>query len=167
MKSGQTVSIVRYDCRGTGLSSPPVATRLISRLRRRCATWRRWQTTTIFHRSRSRADRGSPASITYAARHPERVSHLFLWAGYARGALLFRRVESSGLGALLEKNWEMYTDTYAQAAFGWPDSATGAQYAELTRAAISQEGMVAFVRTMADVDVTAEARGMRSPLRWS
>ncbi len=158
---GQTTSIVRYDCRGTGLSDRDVLDFSIE------AQVRDMEAVADHYDLKSFAlwgsIGGSPASITYAARHPERVSHLFLWAGYARGALLFRRVESSGLGALLEKNWEMYTDTYAQTAFGWPDSATGAQYAELTRAAISQEGMVAFVRTMADVDVTADAREVRAP----
>jgi DNA-binding CsgD family transcriptional regulator/pimeloyl-ACP methyl ester carboxylesterase len=35
---------------------------------------------------------GSAASIAYAVRHPERVSHLILYGGYARGA--FRRDEA-------------------------------------------------------------------------
>ncbi len=158
---GQTASIVRYDCRGTGLSDrEPQDFSIEAQVRDMEAVADHYDMKSF---ALWAAIGGSPASIVYSARHPDRVSHLFLWAGYARGALLFRRAESSGLGALLKKNWEMYTDTYAQTAFGWPDSATGAQYAELTRAAISQEGMVAFVRTMADVDVTAEAREVRSP----
>jgi DNA-binding CsgD family transcriptional regulator/pimeloyl-ACP methyl ester carboxylesterase len=158
---GQTASIVRYDCRGTGLSDrEPEDFSVEAQVRDMEAVADHYDMKSF---ALWAAIGGSPASITYAARHPDRVSHLFLWGGYARGAMLFRSAESSGLAALLERNWEMYTDTYAQAAFGWPDSETGAQYAALTRAAISHKAMMAFVRTMAEVDVTAEAREVRSP----
>jgi pimeloyl-ACP methyl ester carboxylesterase/DNA-binding CsgD family transcriptional regulator len=33
------------------------------------------------------SSQGSSISVAYAARHPERVSHLILWGGYARGRL--------------------------------------------------------------------------------
>ncbi len=158
---GQTASIVRYDCRGTGFSDRDALDFSIEAQVRdmeavadhyELASFALWG-----------AIGGSPASIVYAARHPERVSQLFLWCGYARGASLFGRPEASALGELLRQDWEMYTDTYAQAAFGWPDSETAAQYAALTRASITQEGMVAFLRAMSGVDVTAEARRVCSP----
>ena len=158
---GEMARVVRYDCRGTGLSDRDALDFSID------AQVRDMEAVADHYQMPSfglwGSIGGSPASIVYAARHPDRVSHLLLWAGYARGAQLFRRPEANALGELLRENWEMYTDTYAQAAFGWPDSDTGAQYASLTRAAITQEGMAAFARTMADVDVTAEARGVLSP----
>src|SRR3972149_6610945 len=39
-------------------------------------------------------------AIAYAARHPERVSHLILWHSYARGS---EGVTSPGVGEALEK----------------------------------------------------------------
>jgi pimeloyl-ACP methyl ester carboxylesterase/DNA-binding CsgD family transcriptional regulator len=158
---GETARVVRYDCRGTGFSdrgaldfSVDAQVRDMEAVAdhyglKRFALWG--------------SIGGSPASIAYAARHPERVSQLFLWCGYARGAAVFGRSESRALGALLGRDWGMYTDTYAQAAFGWPDSDTAAQYAALTREAITQEGMVAFVRAMSNVDVTDEARRVSAP----
>ena len=158
---GETARVVRYDCRGTGFSDRDALDFSIDAQVRdmeavadhyELATFALWGSIG-----------GSPASIAYAARHPERVSQLFLWYGYARGASPFGRPEAGALGELLRQDWEMYTDTYAQAAFGWPDSATAAQYAALTRAAITQEGMVAFVRAMSRVDVTSEARRVSAP----
>ena len=158
---GEMARVVRYDCRGTGLSDrDPLDFSMEAQVRDVEAVADHYQMPSFVLWG---SIGGSPASIVYAARHPERVSHLLLWAGYARGALLVRRPEANALGELLRENWEMYTDTYAQAAFGWPASDTGAQYAALTRAGITQEGMVAFVRTMAGVDVTAEARRVQSP----
>jgi DNA-binding CsgD family transcriptional regulator len=158
---GQTASIVRYDCRGTGLSDRDALDFSIE------AQVRDMEAVADHYQFASFAlwgsIGGSPASIAYAARHPERVSQLFLWCGYARGASLFGRRESMALGELLRRDWEMYTDTYAQAAFGWPDSDTAAQYAALTREAITQEGMVAFVRAMSTVDVSPEARRVCAP----
>jgi len=152
--------IVRFDCRGTGLSDRDTADISVE------AQVRDLESVADHYGLESfalwRSIGGSPAAIAYAARHPERVSHLLLWGAYARGSMLFDKPGISGFVALLHENWDLYTDTYAHAAFGWPDSDTGARYAELMRAAITQDSMVRWVRETAHLDVTAEARGIRS-----
>ena len=157
---GQHARIVRYDCRGTGLSDRhPLDFSIEAQVRDMEAVADHYGLAPFAIWG---AIGGSPAAIAYAARHPDRVSHLFLWGAYARGAELFRW-NASAWGALLREDWEMYTDAYAQAAFGWPDSDTAARYADLTRAAITQEGMLAFVREMSAADVTSSARDIQTP----
>jgi DNA-binding CsgD family transcriptional regulator len=57
----------------------------------------------------------------------------------------------------------MYTDIYAQVAFGWPDSDTAAGYAQLMRDAITQDAMLQLMRQVAAIDVTDESRAVRVP----
>jgi pimeloyl-ACP methyl ester carboxylesterase/DNA-binding CsgD family transcriptional regulator len=157
----EQAQIVRYDCRGTGLSD---RNRLDFSVE---AQVRDLEAVADHHGLASFAIWGSigggAASMAYAARHPERVSHLLLWGAYAAGASIFERREAVALGALLRENWRMYVDTYAQVAFGWPDSDTAAEYAKLMRAAITHEGMTQAWREMAAIDVVDEARTIRTP----
>jgi len=106
---------------------------------------------------------GSPPSIAYAARHPDRVTHLMLWGAYANGASLLGRPEMMALVELLRQNWVMFTDMLAQMGFGWPDSDTASRYAQLTRDAISRDGMLQMMREGAAIDVSDEARSIRTP----
>jgi pimeloyl-ACP methyl ester carboxylesterase/DNA-binding CsgD family transcriptional regulator len=154
--------VIRYDCRGTGLSDRDAPDFSVGAQVRdmeavadhygldSCAIWG-----TIG---------GSPASIAYAARHPERVSHLLLWGAFVRGASLFKKVPGfSVMGDLIRDNWQVYTDMFAQVAFGWPDSDTAAGYAQLMRDAITQEAMLQAVRQTVAIDVTDESRAVRVP----
>ena len=152
--------IVRFDCRGTGLSDRDTVDISVE------AQVRDLESVADHYGLESFAlwgsIGGSPAAIAYAARHPERVSCLLLWGAYTRGSTLLDKPGVGGLVALLHEDWEMHTDTFAHAAFGWPDSDTAERYAELMRAAITQDSMVRWVRETARVDVTAAARGIRS-----
>ncbi len=60
-----------------------------------------------------------PVAIAYAARHPERLSHLILWDTYARGRDFFETPQVQGLSALMEKDWKLSTETLGQAIYGW------------------------------------------------
>ena len=55
------------------------------------------------------ASQGAPIAISYAARHPERVSHLVLQGGYARGRTLrsseAEREQSEALLTLMRHGW--------------------------------------------------------------
>jgi pimeloyl-ACP methyl ester carboxylesterase len=58
---------------------------------------------------------GGPVSIAYAARHPERVSHLILsvaWAGAPDSSY-------ESFRALRDRDWDQFLETYLQAVFGW------------------------------------------------
>jgi class 3 adenylate cyclase len=72
-----------------------------------------------------------PAAITYAARHPERVSHLVLWGTYAQGGFENdNRVK--GLFALMDTDWRMFSDTLAHTMFGWSNPEAASWLANFT-----------------------------------
>ena len=47
---------------------------------------------------------GGAVAIAYAVRHPERVSHLILWGGYARGAY-HRDIPMQSKSGALSRRW--------------------------------------------------------------
>ena len=81
---------------------------------------------------------GSPPAITLTARHPERISRLLLWCGFASADPT--NPQAQALNALLEADWNMYTETIAHAtAAGWGSSDEAGRFAKLMRAAVDPE----------------------------
>jgi pimeloyl-ACP methyl ester carboxylesterase/DNA-binding CsgD family transcriptional regulator len=151
--------IIRYDCRGTGLSDrEPLDFGIEAQVRdmEAAADYHGLDRFAIYG-----SIGGGPASIVYAARHPERVSHLVLWGVIADGAFY-----STNLGPfmnVLREQWNAFVDTFANLAFGWDNSETAEQYARLTREAITQEGMLRLVAEADRSDVRDDARAIRTP----
>lgn len=58
-------------------------------------------------------------AIAYAARFPERVSHLVLWCSWARRADISQTPHTKILRALVEMDWNTYTETTARILLGW------------------------------------------------
>jgi class 3 adenylate cyclase len=73
--------------------------------------------------------------LAYAARHPERISHLVLTA---RTTSIRPQERVRALTALMDEDWELYTNLYARVAFGW-DSPDATPMAALIRASHSSE----------------------------
>lgn len=157
---GRHLRIIRYDCRGTGLSARDATDFSIDAQARDLAA------VADHYGLRSfaiwGAIGGSPAAMRFAAQYPGRVSHLLLWGAFLRGADVYGRA-MSGMGALLRQEWDIYTDMYAQVAFGWPHAETAAQYAALMRAAITQESATECMRALIAADLTSDARQIASP----
>jgi pimeloyl-ACP methyl ester carboxylesterase len=92
--------LVRYDERGNGLSECVVETTGVQRfallgISQGCVVW-----------------------IAYAARHPERVSHLVLYGGYARGRLnrgsAAEVKQAAALMTLIRQGWGRETPAFRQ-----------------------------------------------------
>jgi len=106
--------------------------------------------------------RGCPISVIYAARHPERVSHLILYGGRARGwqsegepAEVVRR---SAMLTLIRVGWGQDNPAFRQmfTSHFIPD-ATSEQMAwfnELQRRTISPENAIKYQQATAAYDVT-------------
>lgn len=81
-----------------------------------------------------------PVAIRYAASHPERLSHLILWNGWARHS----DYPQSGVveieKTLREKDWVLFTDTFGRVLAGFDDPALGDMYADYLRACATAEG---------------------------
>jgi pimeloyl-ACP methyl ester carboxylesterase/DNA-binding CsgD family transcriptional regulator len=115
---------------------------------------------------------GGAISIAYAARHPERVSHLVLLGAYARGArhrgLEARQLEELDAQLkLVEHGWGRDDASYRQmfAAQFLPGATLEelASMSELQRRSASAEDATRVIRSFLDIDVTATAAAVRCP----
>jgi len=95
------------------------------------------------------------AAIMYAARHPERVSHLLLWHAYARASDWTYSPRLQATRVLIDKDWETYTETVAHVAFGWSEGEQARRFAALIRESLTPEMAMLAIRVLNEVDVTA------------
>ena len=153
--------LVRYDDRGHGLSDRDVTDfSLDSRLLDLEAVvdrlgLERFALLGPFH--------SGPVAIAYAARHPERVSHLLLWCTYARYSDYIASSQAQGLLALIDKDWELYTDTVAHARLGWSEAEQAREFAAFMRECVTQEAARAAFVSLRGLDVTDLLPQVRAP----
>ena len=96
-----------------------------------------------------------PVAITYAARHPERVSHLLLWCSWARAADAYRSPQAQSIVALRDMDWKTYTEMVAHVLLGWSAGEPARRFAELMRESITQETSRVVLGAAMQFDVTA------------
>ncbi len=156
------IVLVRYDARGTGLSEREVSDfsldafvsdveAVVEQAKlERVALW-------AFITS-------GPIAIAYAARHPERVSHLVLWSTWANTAEVLRLPQAEGLMALAEKDWGLFTETAAHAFFGWSAGDLAHRAAMHLREGIEQQTWLRMTEALTDQsDVTDLLSQVRAP----
>jgi class 3 adenylate cyclase len=149
----ETRMLVRYDGRGTGLSERNVTDfsldvrmldleAVVDRL-----NLERFVLYGALH--------SGPVAIAYSVRHPERVSRLILWGTFARGSDWLRSAEVQATRALLDKDWQTYTETVMHAlGVGWEAGEFAHRVAALYRESFTQQALQAFIPTGNEVDVT-------------
>jgi len=96
-----------------------------------------------------------PIVIAYAARHPERVSHLIVFSGFASAVEMHQIPRVKTLFSMLDQgDWELFTDSLRLTQVGWqlPEVARG--LAALSRASTTLEQAQAFYRAARQYDVT-------------
>jgi class 3 adenylate cyclase len=102
-----------------------------------------------------------PAAIAYAARHPDRVSHLLLWCSYAQASDFSQSPQVQAVRALMDKDWAVYTETAAHVFLGWSAGDEARRYAALIREGVAREALPAIIRALSDSDV----RGILAKVR--
>jgi len=153
--------LVRYDGRGNGLSDRDVADfSLEAHVRDLDAVVNHLGFERFALLSGAMA---SPAAIAYAALHPQRVSHLLLWAGYARASDFYRSPQLKALRALREQDWELYTEAVGHAATGWSEPEEARRYAALIRESVTQEMLQAITRETERFDASDMLGKVESP----
>jgi class 3 adenylate cyclase len=152
--------VVRYDCRGAGLSDRDVTDfsldaqvldlqAVVDRL-----GLERFALLSPIH--------SGPVAIAYAARHPERVSHLALWNSWARtrdGA----SPQLRALAQLRDTDWVVYSETVAHTVLGWSEGEPAHRYAALLRECIAQGTMKAALEAIGEFDATAFLSQVKAP----
>lgn len=162
--------LVRYDERGCGLSDWQVPDL-------RFHSWLRDLEAVADEAGGERfallgISQGAPIAIAYAVRHPERVTHLVLQGGYARGRLVRSATrqqaeEAEMMCRLAELGWGRDDPSFRQFfTTQFIPGGTPAQHAwfnELERISTSPANAAAFMREFNTIDVTALLPRVRCP----
>jgi pimeloyl-ACP methyl ester carboxylesterase/DNA-binding CsgD family transcriptional regulator len=107
---------------------------------------------------------GAAIALTYAARHPENVTHLVLYGGYARGRKMRmpdRRVEETALISAIRAGWDDPTPTFRRVFSmlflpeGTPEQM--AWYDDLLRNSTSAETAAKLYDARGNIDVVSIA----------
>ena len=104
-----------------------------------------------------------PVAIAYAARYPERVSHLILFASWARGSDYMSSQQVQGMLGLLDKDWQMATENMSHSLLGWSEGEQAHWLAALLRETTTPEAMQAALAAGSEYDVTSLLPEVRSP----
>lgn len=155
-------TLIRYDERGCGLSDWDVA-------QNDFATWVGDLEAVISAAGLDRfamigISQGAPVAVDYAVRHPQRVSALVLYGGYARGWQ--RRgysasdiAEREAMITLSEAGWgrvvPMYRDVFTKTFVPDANEEQRDWFNELQRKTCSAANAVALQRALGPIDVTA------------
>jgi len=107
---------------------------------------------------------GAPVAIAYAAQCPERVSHLILFAGYARAAEFFEIPRMKALMAMLDHgDWELFTDTFALTQVGWQLADVAHGLGEFSRSCMTLDQGQTIFRALRQHDATDLLSRVRAP----
>ena len=153
-------TVIQYDPRGLGLSQRQVTSYALANLERdidavvaRAAP----DGAALFA-----AVTSGTLAIAYAAHHPERVSHLLLWCSAAR-TLDVMGPQLDALLALVDRDWELFTETMGHVVRGWSAGEDARQFAATLRACTSPEAVHGLVTAARGGDPTALLSAVQSP----
>jgi Adenylate cyclase, family 3 (some proteins contain HAMP domain) len=96
-----------------------------------------------------------PVAVTYAAKYPDRVSHLILYNGWTRSSDFVGSPGQVAAEALIDKDWTLYTETVARVLGPTDDPQVIERLGEHMRACIEPEAYRAFVAAARSYDVSA------------
>jgi len=150
----QKRTVVRFDLRGGGLSQADVADISLERQVEdieavaRAAGLRRFALLTV--------GASAPIAVTYAARRPERVSHLLMYYGTVSGARYAQTLGGQGMRAMMVADWELYVGAVARAVDGTGEMA--AELEEWVRASMPRDTVLRYWDMATALDATARHR---------
>jgi pimeloyl-ACP methyl ester carboxylesterase/DNA-binding CsgD family transcriptional regulator len=166
----QRCTLVRYDARGCGLSdrAPREMSFETNQLDLDAVVQAAGLQTFMLYG----ASQGAAIAIEYAARHPQRVTHLVLCGGYLQGAWkragpAAAREEAAALLKLVELGWgrdnSAFRQVFANQFIPGASAEQLAAFDEIQRRTVSAEAAAALLRSFYDIDVAAAARQVRCP----
>jgi DNA-binding CsgD family transcriptional regulator/pimeloyl-ACP methyl ester carboxylesterase len=153
--------LLRYDARGTGLSSgAPIGAALGVQVHDLCGLldWLQLGRVALFA-----AQAAGPVALAFAARHPDRVSHLVLWCTFARGSDYYRSAHSQALHGMVDKDWALFLQTIAHAELGWSVAETARQMADQLQLYLTPDALAAHDALARAIDVTGLLMQVQAP----
>jgi pimeloyl-ACP methyl ester carboxylesterase/DNA-binding CsgD family transcriptional regulator len=160
---GESHTVVRYDERGCGLSDAALGEPSVE-------TWVGDLEAVVDATGLDRfallgVSQGAAIAVTYAARHPERISDLVLYGGYARGRRLRgQREQEDALVAAIRAGWTTedpaFRHVFSMLFLPHGTPAQLAWYDELLRTTTSADAAVRLFEARGAVDVAGTAPGV-------
>jgi len=144
--------LVKYDSRGTGLSTRKASDCSLDALVRDLKAVVDYLELPRF--ALMGTVNHGPVAVAYAARYPERVSHLILWNTYARSSD-FWTPQAESVTQLVESDWVAYTELVTHYFAGWSTAEATRQLAEMLRKSVAPEQYLALYSTLGQADVAA------------
>jgi class 3 adenylate cyclase/pimeloyl-ACP methyl ester carboxylesterase len=156
----QTFRLIWYDSRGSGLSDrDPVDFSMDAMLRDLEAIL---DSTGVRKFAMLGFLDGVPVAVTYAARSPERVSHLILVDGWTSLSDYADMPALAANDALLDKDWTLYTETMARVLASSDDPQITERGGEHIRACVEPEAWRAFSVAARRYDASAVLGDVRA-----
>jgi pimeloyl-ACP methyl ester carboxylesterase/DNA-binding CsgD family transcriptional regulator len=154
-------TLIRYDYRGAGLSDRDVSDfSLEAHVRDLEAVINALQLERVALLGFSHS---GPAAITYAARHPERVSHLILWCAYANAADYSGAPRVEAARSIIDQDWQLYTEMEGYRFTEWVGGEDARWYTEYLRRAVTPEGLRAAFQAVRENDASALLGKIEAP----
>lgn len=160
-KLGARLQLIRYDCRGAGLSDRNVSD----------FTPEAHAVDVLAVADRLDLERfallgfghSGAIAIQFAAQHPERVSHLVLWCAYPRAADYGRAPRVRAMRALMDEDWDFFTRAEGLQLSEYKGGAMSSYFVEWVRESITEEAYKAAMLELRKLDVTVLMRQVQAP----
>jgi pimeloyl-ACP methyl ester carboxylesterase len=102
-------------------------------------------------------------AVAYAARHPDRVTRLILFAGALSGQELIAGTDNESLVKLVEGDWDFFVDSAARAWMGWSMGKEAKAVADYFRSATTPAVWRATVEAAREIDVSEAVGSVKAP----
>jgi TolB-like protein/pimeloyl-ACP methyl ester carboxylesterase/Tfp pilus assembly protein PilF/predicted Ser/Thr protein kinase len=106
---------------------------------------------------------GAPVGAAYAARHPERISRLVLWAPFAHGEETTTPDEMRGIVEFIRKNWSLATRAMADVAFPSGPIEFQRDFTNRLRQTVPPENAERYLEFINSIDISAHLSQVKAP----
>lgn len=100
--------------------------------------------------------------VTYAVRHPERVSQLILQDCCVSASDFSSAPSAQTLTEMLVRDWEMFTENIGSLQFGWADP-QAREFGEFIRTCVTEQTVKGSYAALAAADVSSLLPSIRAP----
>jgi class 3 adenylate cyclase len=100
--------------------------------------------------------------VAYAASHPGRVRRIALWSPTADNRDVWGERLSAVL-SLAQRDWELFTETFAHNLVGWSRGSLAHSFAAMLRASIRQSEFIELMAELPNRDISSLLADVRAP----